>query len=101
MEFFSIVSNTIDTNNLMQELEPCLTWMQVDATHAAPGQPAINAFESLPLAYPRPELIPHMRHKIKMDLPNLGNAAILMGATHIAGDVGVLTNTVVNFKLEV
>jgi hypothetical protein len=39
-----------------------------------------------------------MWHKIEVDLPNLGNAANLMGATHIAGAVGALTNTVVKFK---
>jgi hypothetical protein len=100
MEFLTIVGNAIDTDGLMQELDPCLTWMRVAATRAAPGQPAINAFEALSLATPRPELTAHMWHKIELDLPNLGNTAVLMGATHIAGAVGALTNTVVNFKSE-
>jgi hypothetical protein len=100
LEFLSVIGNAIDSDGLMLPLAPCLTWMRVAATRAAPNQPALNAYPPLPLAPPRPELTAHMWHKIEVDLPNLGNAAVLMGATHIAGAVGALTNTVVNFKSE-
>ena len=72
--------------------------MHITTMCAVPGQLAINAFPPLLLAPPRLELTAHMWHKIEVDPPNLGNTAILMGATYIARAVGTLTNTVINFK---
>jgi hypothetical protein len=79
MSFLSSIGITMvnDTAGAIQELlAPCLLWMRAAATRRSP------------------QLVAFRWSKVEVDLPALGNAPVLMGATHIAQSVGNLANQI-------
>jgi hypothetical protein len=62
---------------------------QTTMTHAALGQPSALARTSFPVACHHPQLVAlHWSKKVQINLIALGNALVLIRATHMAQSIG-------------
>jgi hypothetical protein len=97
MSFLSSVGIAMvnDTAGAIQALlAPCLLWMRAAATRRSPAQSSALAQPYFAIARHHPQLVAFRWSKVEVDLPALGNAPVLMGATHIAQSVGNLANQI-------